>query len=210
MGFCLLNNIALAARRAQVLGLRRVLIVDFDVHHGNGTQAATETDPDILYLSTHQMGIYPGSGAIHDTGSGPGAGSVVNIPLPGGAGDRAFTQIAERAIAPLAERFAPQILLVSAGFDAHWRDPLAGLQLTIAGYHALGRTLAQIARAHCEGRIVVALEGGYDPQVVAEGIFAIALAISGLELVHDPIGAAPQPEPEVSQALDQLARTHRL
>jgi acetoin utilization deacetylase AcuC-like enzyme len=156
------------------------------------------------------MGIYPGSGEIDDTGSGAGTGSVVNIPLPSGAGDCAFAQIAERAIAPLAERFAPQILLVSAGFDAHWRDPLAGLQLTITGYHALGRTLAEIARSHCDGRIVVALEGGYDPQVVAEGVFALALAMAGRELIQDPLGAAPRPEPEVSHLLDRLIQTHRL
>jgi acetoin utilization deacetylase AcuC-like enzyme len=210
MGFCLLNNVALAARHAQGLGLRRVMIVDLDVHHGNGTQAATEADPDILYLSTHQMGIYPGSGQIDERGAGPGVGSVVNIPVPGGAGDSAFAQIAERVIAPLAERFAPQILLVSAGFDAHWRDPLAGLQLTIAGYHALGRTLTEVARAHCEGRIVVALEGGYDPQVVAQGVLALALAIAGRELEQDPLGAAPRPEPDVTHLLDRIAQTHRL
>jgi acetoin utilization deacetylase AcuC-like enzyme len=210
MGFCLLNNVALAARRAQELGLRRVMIVDLDVHHGNGTQAATETDPDILYLSTHQMGIYPGSGQVDDTGAGPGVGSVVNIPLPGGAGDQAFARIAERVIAPLAERFSPQILLVSAGFDAHWRDPLAGLQLTIGGYHSLGRILAELARSHCEGRMVVALEGGYDPQVVAQGVFAFALAIAGRELEQDALGAGPRPEPEVTDLLDRVAQTHRL
>jgi acetoin utilization deacetylase AcuC-like enzyme len=210
MGFCLLNNAALAARRAQALGLRRVMVVDFDVHHGNGTQAATETDPDILYLSTHQQGIYPGSGMMEDTGSGAGAGSVVNIPLPGGAGDQAFAQIASRVIVPLSDRFEPQIVLISAGFDAHWRDPLAGLQLSISGFHALGRSLAEIARRHCEGRIVLVLEGGYDPDVVAQGTLALGLALAGRELPHDPLGPAPRAEPEVGQLLDRLVQIHQL
>jgi acetoin utilization deacetylase AcuC-like enzyme len=210
MGFCLLNNIALAARHAQAHGLHRVMIVDFDVHHGNGTQDATEADPDILYLSTHQMGIYPGSGAIDDTGSGAGRGSVVNIPLPGGAGDHAFAQIAEHVIAPLAERFVPEILLVSAGFDAHWRDPLAGIQLSIAGYYALGQALAAIAQAHCHGRIVYALEGGYDPEVLAEGIRAVALSLAGEPLTAVPLGPAPRPEPEVDAVLEQVRALHGL
>jgi len=210
MGFCLLNNIALAARRAQALGLRRVMIVDFDVHHGNGTQDATESDPEILYLSTHQGGIYPGTGALDDTGSGPGGGSVVNIPLPGGAGDHAFSQITERVIAPLAERFGPQILLVSAGFDAHWSDPLAGLQLTIVGYHALGRALFRIAQAHCRGRIIYALEGGYDPNVLAQGVRAVALSLAGEPLAADPLGPAPRPEPGVDGVIEQVRALHGL
>jgi acetoin utilization deacetylase AcuC-like enzyme len=210
MGFCLLNNIALAARRAQALGLQRVMIVDFDVHHGNGTQDATEADPNILYLSTHQWGIYPGTGAVDDTGSGAGRGSVVNIPLPGGAGDRAFAQIAERIISPLAERFGPQILLVSAGFDAHWRDPLASLQLTVAGYHALGRALAAIAQAHCQGKLVYALEGGYDPEVVAEGVRALALSLAGEPLPLDPLGAAQRPEPDPEPAFARVCAVHGL
>jgi acetoin utilization deacetylase AcuC-like enzyme len=210
MGFCLLNNIALAARRAQALGLRRVMIVDFDVHHGNGTQDATESDPDILYLSTHEGGIYPGSGAIDDVGSGPGRGSVVNIPLPAGAGDRAFAQIAERVIVPLADRFAPEILLVSAGFDPHWTDPLASLQLTIAGFHALGQALLKVAQAHCRGRIVYALEGGYDPKVLAEGVRAIALSLSGASLPGDPLGPAPRAEPPVDAVLERVRSLHGL
>ncbi len=210
MGFCLLNNVALAARRAQALGLRRVMIVDFDVHHGNGTQAATEDDPDVLYVSTHEGGIYPGSGTVDDVGSGAGRGSIVNIPLPGGAGDRAFDQIAERVIVPLADRFAPQILLVSAGFDAHWRDPLAGLQLTITGYHALGRALAAIADAHSQGRIVCVLEGGYDPEVVAEGARALALSLAGEPLPADPLGPTPHPEPKIEPLLERVRGVHGL
>src|SRR3989304_1588574 len=163
------------------------MIVDFDVHPGNGTQDATEADPDILYLSTHQMGIYPGSGAIDDTGSGAGRGSGVNIPLPGGGGGPAFAPIAEPVIAPLA-----------------------GIQLSIAGYYALGQALAAIAQAHCHGRIVYALEGGYDPEVLAEGIRAVALSLAGEPLTAVPLGPAPKPEPEVDAVLEQVRALHGL
>jgi acetoin utilization deacetylase AcuC-like enzyme len=135
---------------------------------------------------------------------------VYNIPLPGGAGDAAFARIAERVIDPAARRFQPEIVLVSAGFDAHWRDPLAGLQLTIAGYHALGGALAAIAREHCEGRIVYVLEGGYDPQVLALGVSAVALALVGEPFPKDPLGPAPRPEPEVDSVLERVRVSHGL
>ena len=130
-GFCLLNNIAIAARQAQSMGLGKVMIIDFDVHHGNGTEAIFFEDAQVLYLSTHQWGIYPGTGSLNAIGSGHGEGTIVNVPLPAGAGDQAFERIGEQIIVPIAERFRPDLLLVSAGFDAHWRDPLASLQLTI-------------------------------------------------------------------------------
>lgn len=210
MGFCLLNNLALAARRAQALGLPRVMIVDFDVHHGNGTQAITEHDPAILYVSTHQQGIYPGSGALADTGQGAGDGSVVNLPLPAGAGDQAFREIAERVFEPLAARFRPDILLVSAGFDSHWRDPLANLQLSCAGFYALARRLMHIADRHCAGRTVFALEGGYDPQALAASVAAVLCAMAGREAPDDPLGPAPYPEPPIDRILDNAAAIHGL
>ncbi len=210
MGFCLLNNLALAARRAQALGLPRVMIVDFDVHHGNGTQAVTERDPNILYISSHQGGIYPGSGALTDIGQAEGEGSVVNLPLPAGAGDAAFTQIADRILEPLADRFRPDILLVSAGFDAHWADPLANLQLTTAGFHTLARRLARLADRHCAGRTVLALEGGYDPQALAAGVTAVLCALAGREAPPDPIGPAPYPEPPVGRVVDNAVAIHEL
>ncbi|MCJ7708303.1 MAG: histone deacetylase, partial [Anaerolineales bacterium] len=170
MGFCLLNNLAVAVRKVQALGFRKVMIVDFDVHHGNGTQDAFESEPDVLYLSTHQSGIYPGSGHLDDTGQGIGKGTVVNIPLPAGVGDLAFAAIAEQVIVPLAERFAPEFVLVSAGFDSHWRDTLAGMQLTCRGYYDLSLSLVDIARRHCGGRLVFVLEGGYDPEALAGSV----------------------------------------
>lgn len=210
MGFCLLNNLALAARQAQRQGLRRVMIVDFDVHHGNGTQAITEDDPDILYLSTHQQGIYPGTGALTDTGQGAGEGSVINLPLPAGAGDQAFHEIFERIVEPAAARFVPDILLASAGFDGHWRDPLANLQLSGAGYHELGRRLGALADQHCQGRILFVLEGGYDPQALAHGAASILCALAGVAPPQDPIGPAPHPEPPVSRLIDNAIAIHSL
>ncbi|MGH2605719.1 MAG: histone deacetylase family protein [Anaerolineales bacterium] len=208
MGFCLLNNIAIAARAARELGFARILIVDFDVHHGNGTQAVTESDPDVLFVSMHQEGIYPGTGHWTETGSGPGEGSVVNIPLPAAAGDAAFGLIASRLLAPLARRHRPDLFLVSAGFDAHWRDPLASLQLTLGGYHRLARELISLAGALAGGRIVFVTEGGYDPDVVTEGVSAILSGLADVPQFEDRLGPAPFPEPDVEELLSRVAELH--
>lgn len=208
MGFCLLNNVAIAARAAQHLGLRRIMIVDFDVHHGNGTQAITESDPDILFVSTHQHGIYPGTGHWSEAGSGAGAGSVVNVPLPAGAGDGAFGLIAARVLGPLAHRHRPDLILVSAGFDAHWRDPLAGLQLSITGYHSLTLSLISLARDHGAGRIVFLTEGGYDPEVVSDAASAVLAGLTGREPDDDLLGPAPSPEPDISALLERISERH--
>lgn len=210
MGFCLLNNIAIATRRAQAHGLRRVMIVDFDVHHGNGTQEFFEEDPSVLYVSTHQAGIYPGSGALSDIGSGEGRGSVVNLPLPAGAGDLAFAQITEQLIEPLADRFRPEMLLVSAGFDAHWRDPLAGLQLSAEGYYHLAAQLRGVAEKWCQGRVVFALEGGYDPEALIGGVLACLYGLAGEPSPDDPLGPARDPEPDISRLLENAAAIHKI
>lgn len=132
MGFCLLGNIAIAARFAQQqYGIERVLIVDYDVHHGNGTEAMFYDDPSVLFISTHQYPLYPGTGAVTDIGAGDGAGYTINIPLPGGCGDGNYAAVFEQIVWQAAERFAPELILVSAGFDAHWSDPLAGMSLTL-------------------------------------------------------------------------------
>ncbi|MEK7276980.1 MAG: histone deacetylase, partial [Chloroflexota bacterium] len=189
MGFCLFNNIALAARGAQKLGAGQVMIVDFDVHHGNGTQAAFYADPSVLFISTHQSGIYPGTGHAGETGEGGGEGYTINVPLPGGAGDRAFARIMSEIVGPAADRFRPDILLISAGYDAHWRDPLAGLQLSCAGYHALGATLTATAKKHCGGKLVFVLEGGYDLLALAGGVVNTMRGALGLPAA-DPLGPA--------------------
>ena len=210
MGFCLMNNLALAARQAQARGLPRVVIFDFDVHHGNGTQAGFESDPDVLYISTHQEGIYPLTGWGEETGKGAGEGTVINIPLPGGTGDAGLLGIADQILAPAAERFRPDILLVSAGFDAHWRDPLAGLQVTTAGYLALAQRLKQLADNLCAGRVLFALEGGYDEEVLAEGVLACLAAFGEDADSPDELGPAPYPEPDIRDRIDRARSLHSL
>ncbi len=159
MGFCLFNNIAIGAARAHRVHRReRVAVVDFDVHHGNGTQAAFEADPHFLYASTHQSPLYPGTGAAEETG----VGNIVNAPLPPGAGSRQFRAAFETAILPALEHFRPGFVLISAGFDAHRRDPLAGLNLDEADFAWATARLCAVAARHAEGRVVSSLEGGYD------------------------------------------------
>ena len=161
MGFCIFNNVAIAACQAAEDGFSRIAIVDYDAHHGNGTQAAFLDDERVAYLSTHQWGIYPGTGWYEEA---PHAlGRIVNVPLPAGAGDRAYDQIAVEIIEPFVRRFRPQLILVSAGFDAHWKDPLTSLGLSTAGFHALSARLVRLADEQCDGKILFVLEGGYDP-----------------------------------------------
>ena len=210
MGFCLLNNIAVAARAAQRAGIERVMIVDFDVHHGNGTQAIFEADPTVLYLSTHQQGIYPGTGRLEERGLGAGEGFTVNLPLPAFAGDEAFDQIADELITGLAVRFHPDLLLASAGYDAHWVDPLANLQITTRGFHRISAALTELAETLCGGRIVFVLEGGYDPPALREGIFASIAASLGREPPLDALGTPRSTPVDITEILDAARILHGL
>ena len=165
MGFCLFNNLAIAAAQAlSKHGLERVAIVDFDVHHGNGTQAIFEAEPRVLFLSSHQLPLYPDSGRASERG----VGNILNVPLSPGAGSAAFREAWQGQLLPALDAFRPQLLLVSAGFDAHWRDPLAQLQLDADDYAWLTRELVAIADRHAQGRVVSSLEGGYDLQALRE------------------------------------------
>jgi acetoin utilization deacetylase AcuC-like enzyme len=211
MGFCLFGNVAIAAQAARnVRGLNRVLIVDFDVHHGNGTQAMVEEDPAICFISTHQYPYYPGTGAAREIGRGPGEGTVVNMPVSPGAGDQVFQQLFQQVVDPIARRFAPDLILVSAGYDAHWDDPLAGLGLSLAGYAWIAQTLVSLAQELCGGRIVFTLEGGYHLQVLSYGILNTFYALLGDEVVEDPLGPAHWSEPDATDYVASLRQLHGL
>ncbi|MCL4543971.1 MAG: histone deacetylase [Chloroflexi bacterium] len=198
MGFCLFNNVAIAARWAlETAGLDRILIVDFDLHHGNGTQDVFYEDDRVLFISIHQHPIYPGTGSLLENGRGAGSGTTINVPLPRGAGDNAFTQSFQQVIRPAAERFAPQLILCSAGYDAHWaeRDALgAGLRCSVAGVSAVAAALYELARDLCDGRIAGVLEGGYCLDAVAWGILNLLEAWSRRASLPDPLGPSPIPE----------------
>ena len=169
MGFCLINNIAVAARYAQKKhGAERVAIIDFDVHHGNGTQDIFWSDPSVMFASSHQMPLYPGTGALGETGSG----NICNAPLRHGDGSQQFKEAFRTRILPAVDDFAPDLILVSAGFDAHFRDPLAGLELTAADYDWVTAEIMDLANRHCDNRVVSLLEGGYDLRGLAESAAA--------------------------------------
>jgi acetoin utilization deacetylase AcuC-like enzyme len=180
MGFCIYNNVAVAARALQRRhGIERVLIVDWDVHHGNGTQHTFEDDPGVLFFSVHQMPLYPGTGAAAETGTAAGRGATVNRPLPPGAGDDAFLEVLKGDLASAADGFRPEFVLVSAGFDAHEADPLGGLRVTTEAYAEATRVVCDLADRHAGGRLVAVLEGGYDLAALADSVEAHVRVLAG-------------------------------
>lgn len=209
MGFCLLNNVAIATRVAQQQrGLERVAIVDVDVHHGNGTQEAFETDPSVLYSSTHQYPHYPGTGRMTEIGWGAGKGTIVNFPLPAGVSDEGFHRIFTNVLIPVLRRFHPQFLLVSVGYDCHWNDPLAGLGLSLTGMAWISQILVELAQELCDGRIVFALEGGYHLDVLKIGVANSVKALLGRDDFADPFGPSPRREPDLTDYVREAARIH--
>jgi len=178
MGFCLFNNVAIGAAHARAGGARRVAIVDYDVHHGNGTQHIFEEDPSILYISTHQHPHYPGTGAAAEIGSAAGRGFTVNLPLQSGAVDQDYALVFSEVVVPVLRQFSPDLLMVSAGFDAHERDPLAAMRLTTPAFAAMTMELARVADECCSGRLVAATEGGYDLEAVIESLQGVVDALA--------------------------------
>jgi len=187
MGFCIFNNIAIGARYAQKYhGLKRIIIVDWDLHHGNGTQHSFEDDPSILYFSTHQHPFYPGTGLHHEVGTGKGEGFTINVPLSIGYGDGEYVAIFEKVLKPAALEFEPEMILVSAGFDIYEKDPLGGMNVTPEGFAGLTRSLMEIADACCDGKIVIALEGGYHVNGEKDSVKAVLKELAGIKKTSVP------------------------
>ena len=204
MGFCLFNQIAVAARYAQrTHGLERVAIIDFDVHHGNGTQDIFENDPSVLYLSTHEYPFYPGTGHWRETG----ADNLVNLSLPAGCGDAEYAACFERVIAPAVRRFRPELVLVSAGFDAHLADPLANMAVTENGYAVMARWVRELAGEYAGGRSVWVLEGGYRLEAIERSVAAVLGVLLGD--VAPPEITAPV-RPDVARLLAAVGELHAL
>jgi acetoin utilization deacetylase AcuC-like enzyme len=182
MGFCFFNTIAIAAAHArEKYGCERVLIVDWDIHHGNGTQHAFDRDPNVLFISTHQYPFYPGTGAPTETGAGDGQGFTVNVPLPAGCDDGDYAAVFDLLIEPIADEFAPELVLVSAGFDAARGDPLGEMLVTRHGFAYMTRVCQTLADRHADGRIALMLEGGYDPPTLAANVRACVEVLAGAE-----------------------------
>src|SRR5262245_1273695 len=200
MGFCLFNNVAVAAAHALARGLTRVAVVDWDVHHGNGTQAIFYDDPRVLYISSHEYPFYPGTGALSESGEGGGAGYTVNLPLPAGMGDEEYARVYREIVLPIGKAFDPQLLLVSVGFDPYRGDPLAGMQVTPRGFAELAAACLAVAAGAAQGRGVCGREGGYDLDGIAR---------SGAAVIGQLLGGSHAPVAGRAAHIDTLIDAYR-
>ena len=209
MGFCLFNNVAIAARALQAEeGLQRVMILDWDVHHGNGTQHSFDEDPDVLYFSSHQFPFYPGTGDVGEIGRGRGEGSTVNLPLPAGSGDAEYIAAFQRTLVPLVQAWRPEMILLSCGFDAHEDDPLAAMQLTRDGYTALAAIVREQADDVCDGRLAVILEGGYSLSGLEQGTGAVLDVLLADEPAPVPGTIPVEAGSPLARLLGRIAAAH--
>jgi acetoin utilization deacetylase AcuC-like enzyme len=208
MGFCLFNHIAVGAQRLmEEHGVERIAIVDFDVHHGNGTQDIFYDNPDVLFLSVHESPLFPGTGAASETGGANAEGCTVNVPLPAGCGDTIYQMTFRQIFEPVLSAFQPEFLLVSAGYDAHWRDPLANMVVTISGFAELMRILLEWADTWTGGKLVAYLEGGYDLEMLPPSVAAtLQLMLNPDSEVIDPIGKGGKKDREAGTLLDKFLR----
>jgi acetoin utilization deacetylase AcuC-like enzyme len=206
MGFCLINNVAVAAEYLfQEQGALRLAIVDLDLHHGNGTQDIFWDREDVLYVSTHQYPHYPGSGRLEEIGHGRAEGTTANFPMPPMSGDDAYKEVMGEIIIPLTRRFEPDMILVSYGFDTHWRDPLGNILLSANGYRGLIEQLVKVADEICQGRIAIILEGGYDLEAAVACTQAVFSALMDTPW-RDPLGQSPQPQVETYKTMVEQAK----
>ncbi|WP_084503078.1 histone deacetylase family protein [Desulfatirhabdium butyrativorans] len=194
MGYCVFSNTALAAEFAmRRFGLQRILIVDWDVHHGNGTQHLFEADPRVVFFSVHQSPLFPGTGHVTEVGRGRGEGYTVNVPLPKGCTDADYAMVFERILCPLAEACRPELILISAGFDAHADDPMAGMRVSAAGFSEMTRSVMAMAQALCGGRLALILEGGYHPDALTESLAAVLRRLGDSDISALPPARTAQP-----------------
>lgn len=206
MGFCIFNNIAIAAQEALAHGMKKVMVIDFDAHHGNGTQESFRDDERLGFISTHQWGIYPGNGWITDL---PNAKKrIVNVPLSAYAGDETFAVICEEIFKPVVKNFQPEMLFISVGFDAHWQDPLTALGLTTQGFYDISTYLMNLANEFCNGKIVFVLEGGYDASVVGHGVGAVFSALTNSPFKNEAQDEFRSQEPSFELRLHEIKKWH--
>jgi acetoin utilization deacetylase AcuC-like enzyme len=213
MGFCLFNNVAIAARYAlSRCELQEIAIIDFDVHHGNGIQQIFYDDPRVLYISTHEYPFYPGSGSITETGQGEGRGSTINIPLPAGCSDAEYRRVFSEIVVPGVSRFQPQLILVSAGYDAHWADELALMRMSITGFARIVADIRQLAHRWCHDHLIFSLEGGYCQEALAGSVKATLDVLLDETSIEEPLGTPPSgpPPPDITPLVAQIKQVHHL
>ena len=213
MGFCLFNNVAITAKYIlATYKLDRILIIDFDVHHGNGTQEIFYDNPQVLYISTHQYPFYPGTGNIEEIGFGEAKGTTINIPLPSGCGDNEYLSVFEQIIVPAVKRFNPQFMLISAGYDPHWADELALMQVSTSSFAQIAKITQELSAELCNNRLVFILEGGYNLNALATSVKATFDVLTGNPDTEDPLGQPLHrlPPPSINHLIKAIKGTHTL